>query len=56
MANSIFYEDKEYARWQRDAAASAAMALHEAQATQIYAGLGLWPAAVTAALRPIATS
>ena len=36
--------------WQMDAAASAAIALQKAQATQIYAGLGLWPAATTAAL------
>ena len=36
--------------WQMDAAASAAIALQKAQATQIYAGLGLWPASVTAAL------
>ena len=36
--------------WQLDAASAAAIALQKAQATQIYAGLGLWPAAVTARL------
>ncbi len=33
---------------QLDASAKAAVALSKTQATQIYAGLGLWPAAVTA--------
>ena len=36
--------------WQMDAATAAAVALSKAQATQIYAGLGLWPADVTARL------
>ena len=36
--------------WQLDAASAAAIALQKAQATQIYAGLGLWPAEVTARL------
>ena len=36
--------------WQLDAASAAAIALQKAQASQIYAGLGLWPAAVTARL------
>ncbi|MCW6511409.1 DUF1073 domain-containing protein [Hyphomicrobiales bacterium BP6-180914] len=36
--------------WQMDAAAQAAIALQKAQATQIYAGLGLWPKEVMAAL------
>ena len=36
--------------WQLDAASAAAIALQKAQATQIYAGLKLWPAAVTARL------
>ncbi len=36
--------------WQMDDSAKAALALTKAQATQIYAGLGLWPAAVTAKL------
>ncbi len=36
--------------WQMDAAAQAAVALSKAQTTQIYAGLGLWPTAVTARL------
>ena len=36
--------------WQLDAASAAAIALQKAQVTQIYAGLGLWPAAVTARL------
>ena len=36
--------------WQLDAASAAAIALQKAQAAQIYAGLGLWPAAVTARL------
>ena len=36
--------------WQLDGPAQAALALSKAQATQIYAGLGLWPAAVTARL------
>lgn len=36
--------------WQLDAASAAAIALQKAQATQVYAGLGLWPAAVTARL------
>jgi hypothetical protein len=33
-----------------DAAGKAAIALQKAQATQIYAGLGLWPVEVTAGL------
>ena len=36
--------------WRLDAPAQAALALSKAQATQIYAGLGLWPTAVTARL------
>ena len=36
--------------WHLDAASAAAIALQKAQATQIYAGLGLWPATVTARL------
>ncbi len=36
--------------WQLDEPAKAALALSKAQATQIYAGLGLWPTAVTARL------
>ncbi len=36
--------------WQMDAATAAAVALSKAQTTQIYAGLGLWPTAVTARL------
>ncbi len=36
--------------WQLDAAEKASVALSKAQTTQIYAGLGLWPAATTAAL------
>ena len=36
--------------WQMDAAAKAAVALQKAQATQIYAGLGLWPTEVMAGL------
>ncbi len=36
--------------WQLDEPAKAALALSKAQATQIYAGLKLWPAAVTAKL------
>ncbi len=36
--------------WQLDEPAKAALALTKAQATQIYAGLGLWPAEVTAKL------
>ena len=36
--------------WQMDAASTAAIALQKAQATQIYAGLDLWPAATTARL------
>ena len=36
--------------WQLDATSAAAIALQKAQATQIYAGLGLWPAEVTARL------
>ena len=36
--------------WQMDAATAATVALTKAQATQIYAGLGLWPTAVTARL------
>ena len=36
--------------WQMDEPAKAALALSRAQATQIYAGLGLWPAEVTAKL------
>ncbi len=36
--------------WQLDASVKAALALSKAQATQVYAGLGLWPAAVTAKL------
>ena len=36
--------------WQLNAAEQAAVALSKAQATQIYAGLSLWPAAVTADL------
>ena len=36
--------------WQLDAPSKAALALSKAQATQIYAGLGLWPAEVTAKL------
>jgi hypothetical protein len=36
--------------WQMDAAGKAAIALQKAQATQIYAGLGLWPVEVTAGL------
>ena len=36
--------------WQLDAASAAAIALSRAQATQIYAGLELWPAEVTARL------
>ncbi|MCW6511407.1 DUF1073 domain-containing protein [Lichenifustis flavocetrariae] len=36
--------------WQMDAAAQAAIALQKAQATQIYAGLGLWPTEVMAGL------
>ena len=33
-----------------DAAAAATVALQKAQATQIYAGLGLWPVATTSRL------
>ena len=36
--------------WQLDAPSQAALALQKAQATQIYAGLKLWPAEVTARL------
>jgi len=36
--------------WQMDAASQASVALAKAQATQIYAGLGLWPAETTARL------
>jgi len=36
--------------WQLDASAKAALALSKAQATAVYAGLGLWPAEVTARL------
>ena len=36
--------------WQLDAPSQAALALQKAQATQIYAGLKLWPDAVTARL------
>ncbi len=36
--------------WQLDEPAKAALASSKAQATQIYAGLGLWPAEVTAKL------
>ena len=36
--------------WQLDAASAAAIALQKAQATQIYAGLKLWPAEITARL------
>ncbi len=36
--------------WQMDASTAATVALTKAQATQIYAGLGLWPTAVTARL------
>lgn len=36
--------------WQRDAASTVTIALQKAQATQIYAGLNLWPAATTARL------
>ena len=36
--------------WQLDAATAATVALQKAQATQVYAGLNLWPAAVTARL------
>ena len=36
--------------WQLDAAAKADVALAKAQATQIYVGLGLWPAETTARL------
>ena len=36
--------------WQMDAAAKAAVALQKAQATQIYAGLNLWPREVMAGL------
>jgi hypothetical protein len=36
--------------WQMDAASAAAIALQKAQATQIYAGLNLWPNDVTARL------
>ena len=36
--------------WQLDEPAKAALALSRAQATQIYAGLGLWPTAVMARL------
>ena len=36
--------------WQLDAATAATVALQKAQATQIYAGLNLWPAATTARL------
>ena len=36
--------------WQLDAATAATIALQKAQATQIYAGLGLWPTATMARL------
>ena len=36
--------------WQMDAATAATVALTKAQATQVYAGMGLWPAATTARL------
>ena len=36
--------------WQLDAPSQAALALQKAQATQIYAGLKLWPAEMTARL------
>ncbi len=36
--------------WQMDASTAATVALTKAQATQIYAGLGLWPTPVTARL------
>ena len=39
--------------WQLDEPAQAALTLSRAQATQVYAGLGLWPAGVVARLAEV---